>query len=83
MNGSKWIDHVYPLNSQEEVRQYIQLWEAVQGVQLDADTKDEITWKWTANGVYSTQSAYQIQFSGVYSRMNLTPIWKVRAEHKC
>lgn len=43
----------------------------------------QISWKWTADGEYSTSSAYQTQFVGVYSKMRLTPIWKARAEHKC
>lgn len=30
----------------------------------DITAEDEISWKWTADGEYSTKSAYQIQFEG-------------------
>jgi hypothetical protein len=35
------------------------------------------------DGVYTTRSAYQIQFVGVFSRIKITPIWKAKAEQKC
>lgn len=50
---------------------------------LEEAIEDDITWRWTADGVYTTQSAYQIQFIGTYSRTKITPIWKAKAQHKC
>jgi hypothetical protein len=79
----KWIDHIYPPTSQEEVIQYVRLWEAVRGVELDNSIEDEITWRWTADGEYTTQSAYQVQFIGVFSKIKITPIWRAKAERKC
>ena len=83
LNNNKWIDHIYPPTSPEEVRQFVRLWEELQGVVLNVEIQDDISWRWTADGVYTTQSAYQIQFVGVYSRMKITPIWRAKAEHKC
>jgi hypothetical protein len=45
--------------------------------------EDTISWRWTADGQYSTSSAYKIQFSSNYSKMNLCPIWKANVEPKC
>jgi hypothetical protein len=30
-----------------------------------------------------TQSAYQIQFEGTFSKIKIMPIWKAKAEPKC
>jgi hypothetical protein len=35
------------------------------------------------DGEYTTKSAYQIQFTGVFSKLKLTPIWKAKEEQKC
>ena len=83
VTDNKWIDHIYPPISQEELRQFVRLWEAVRDTTLDDTIDDSITWRWTADGEYTTRSAYQIQFIGVFSKIKLTPIWKAKAEHKC
>lgn len=45
--------------------------------------EDAIRWRWTPDGEYSTKSAYNIQFEGIYSKLKLLPIWKAEAEPKC
>jgi len=65
------------------VLQFVRLWEALREVHLNDTADDDITWRWTADGVYTTRSAYQVQFVGVFSRMKITPIWKAKAEQKC
>ena len=42
----------------------------------------EITWKWTANRVYSSQSAYCTQFVRRFCTFNSRAIWKAKAEGK-
>jgi hypothetical protein len=83
LTNNKWIDHIYPPSSQEEVLQFVRLWEALMEVHLNDTADDDITWRWTADGVYTTRSAYQVQFVGVFSRIKITPIWKAKAEQKC
>jgi hypothetical protein len=46
------------------------------------DAEDEIKWKWTPDGQYTTQSAYRIRFMGQRKKPLLTPIWKAKAELK-
>lgn len=43
-----------------EVVEFVNLWEAIHGVQLNEDLEDQITWRWTKNGEYATHSAYNI-----------------------
>jgi len=40
-------------------------------------------WRWTADGNYSTRSAYNIQFQGSRCKFQADLIWKARAENKC
>jgi hypothetical protein len=61
---NKWISHVSPIRSVEELHEFIVLWEGVNSVNRVEDDEDEISWRWTANGHYTTQSAYQIQCMG-------------------
>jgi hypothetical protein len=45
------------------------------------DRQDEIWWKWTENGQYSAQSAYQAQFFGSCS-FDSRAMWKAKVEDK-
>jgi len=44
------------MSTAEEMAEYIMLWEVVQEVQFSQEP-DQISWKWTANGLYSSKSA--------------------------
>ena len=55
----------------------------MQQVHLQLDIEDQIKWKWTADGQYTTQSAYRAQFIGSYNRHHTKLIWRARAENKC
>jgi len=52
-------------------------------VQLQDDVQDSIIWKWTADGIYSTRSAYRIQFHGSHRTFQHDLMWKAHAENKC
>jgi len=55
----------------------------VQHTQLDNSREDNIIWRWTKDGEYTSKSAYHIQFEGTYSKLRITPIWRAKAEPKC
>jgi hypothetical protein len=78
-----WIAQVCPLTTGDEIREYVTLWEAIHTQEYNINTEDQIHWKWTANGEYSTQSAYRIQFQGRTKKFNIGPIWKAKTEPKC
>jgi hypothetical protein len=83
MESNKWIDHIYPPSTQEEISEFVDLWEAIKDTTLDAQVEDHIKWRWTQNGEYTTKSAYRIQFEGTFSKMKITTIWRAKAEPKC
>ena len=49
-------------NSHSE--EFISLWLRVQSIQLQPGIRDSVVWKWSTDGIYSTQSTYRIQFQG-------------------
>jgi hypothetical protein len=59
----------------------INLWPRIQYVQL-GQQDDVLIWKWTANGVYSAKSAYDVQFRGSFCSFNCTAVWKAKVEGK-
>jgi hypothetical protein len=62
--NNKWISHITPILTIAELNEFILLWEEITLVARVEDSGDEIKWKWTPDGQYTTQSAYQIQFRG-------------------
>jgi hypothetical protein len=58
MERNKWVDHVSPISSQQEVTEFVALWELTREVRLDNSREDSIRWRWTADGEYTTKSAY-------------------------
>lgn len=61
MTNMKWIDHIFPPETTEEVKEFVKLWEAISSVQLNDSLEDELRWRWTQDGEYSAKSAYLIQ----------------------
>jgi len=83
LHGNHWIDLVSPLTTGVEIREYAELWEVIQLQARDTNADDEITWRWTPNGEYTTKSAYRIQFIGRTRTSLFHPIWKAKTEPKC
>jgi hypothetical protein len=50
-------------------------------VQL-SDEQDQINWKWTADGIYTAKSTYNVQFHGSYSAFKGGSIWQAEVEGK-
>jgi hypothetical protein len=44
------------------LEEFISLWIKIQNIQLQPGVQDSVTWMWTPDGIYSTRSAYLIQF---------------------
>ena len=76
LQDNRWISHILPIQTAQEIREYVILWEKVHGVTLQENNDDSIRWRWTDDGEHTTKSAYQIQFEGPFSKLRLTPIWK-------
>jgi hypothetical protein len=83
LENNKWIDHIFPPCTQDEVSELVTLWETINDTRLITGVEDGIKWRWTENGEYTTKSAYRIQFEGTFSEIRPMPIWKAEMEPKC
>jgi len=82
LEDNRWISHVIPLGTAQEIREYVTLWEEVSQIQLIENKEDSIRWRWMVDGEYTAKSAYCIQFQCTFSKLKLQPIWKAKAEPK-
>jgi hypothetical protein len=74
LQDNRWISHIIPLSTAQEIKEYVELWEAIGQMQLQEDRDDSIRWRWTADGEYTAKSAYNIQFQGTFSKLKLLPV---------
>ena len=65
------------------MREFVLLWQAISNVQGLNELDDTISWRWSADGEYSSSSAYKIQFTTNFCKTNINPIWKAKTEPKC
>jgi hypothetical protein len=61
-NGSSIRSLRTQITTTSQIREFIDRWIRLLNVQLQEDVQDSITWKWTADEIYSTRSTYRIQF---------------------
>jgi hypothetical protein len=71
------------ITSAIHIEEFVSLWIRIQDVHLQQGVRDSITWRWTPDGVYSTRSAYRIQFKGSFRYFHTNIIWKAQVENKC
>jgi hypothetical protein len=84
LHNGRWMHYLRNrVNTTEYIEEFVSLWIRIQAVHLQPGVRDSIIWRWTANGFYSTRSAYRIQFKGSYGIFKSHLIWKAQAENKC
>ena len=82
--NDNWIRSLgHRITTATHVEEFVSLWIRIQDVHLTQGVKDSITWKWMADGNYSTCSAYRAQFRGSFSKFRRDLIWRALAENKC
>jgi hypothetical protein len=72
---------LWRMSTAEEIAEWINLWEKLQNVQL-TDVPDSIRCRWTTDGVYTSKSAYAIQFRGSFCTFHSKAVWSAKAEGK-
>ena len=65
------------------IQEFVVLREMIDGVALNPDRKDTISWKFTKNEEYSASTAYLAQFAGLTYNTNNATIWKMWAPPNC
>jgi hypothetical protein len=82
LHNSNWIRNIGPINSPSLLNEYVLLFIMLSSVTLTQD-RDQVFWRWSANGWYSVGSAYECQFAGSMSYFLAMEIWRAKAEPKC
>ena len=82
LQGRRWMRGLRRMNTEEQLRQFVDLWSQLQGVQLQ-ESEDTISWRFESSGKYSARSAYDAQFVGTFPHHNWRKVWKIKAEPKC
>ena len=77
-----WMQGLQRINTTEALHQFITLWEKLCLIQL-TQQPDQIKWRFTADGNYSSGSAYAVQFKGSHPDFTWSRIWKLKVENKC
>lgn len=81
LTNNLWMKGLHRMNNEEQVQQFVSLWEKIQEVQLSHDD-DGITWILNSKGIYTAKDAYEAQFLGRIRQPLLEKAWKVKAENK-
>ncbi|WVZ77498.1 hypothetical protein U9M48_025357 [Paspalum notatum var. saurae] len=58
------------------ITEYLRLWTLLEEVQLQGDAEDRVIWKWSADGKYSTSSAYKALHLGSVALPGSELIWR-------
>lgn len=82
LDNNNWIRNLGELTTHEQMKEFVKLFTSLRDVEL-TDQPDEIKWRWTADGIYTTKSAYLVQFLGATKPQIGKLIWKARIEPKC
>jgi hypothetical protein len=63
--------------------QYVQVYQWIQAIQLMPDTDGTHHWHWSADGAYSSCSAYAALMLGQLTMLGARELWKTRAPNNC
>lgn len=77
----KWMRGLKRISTPDELNQFVNLWHLLQSIQLNS-TPDQIQWRFTSDGKYSSRSAYQAQFFGSHPNYQWDRVWKMKVEKK-
>lgn len=83
LRANSWIQLCLPCIREDEIKDFVTLWQAISSMHELNNLEDSISWRWTTDGQYSASSAYNIQFSTNFCTMKICSIWKAKTEPKC
>ena len=83
MHGHRWERDVGPEMFAEVLNEYMQLWTRLVEVELDPGEQDLVTWSWSSNGEFTTNSAYNAKFWGRQVVPSADFTWKTKAPLRC
>lgn len=83
LNEGKWIADLGRKISKQHLGEFVRLLAKLVEVVLIPDIPEDITWKLTPSGDYTSKSAYEAQFLGSINRPFQHFNWKPRESQKC
>lgn len=82
LHDRQWTKDITRALTAAVLVEYIHLWEVVDGYLLAPGTPDQLVWKWTADGEYSSSSAYRAFFNGSTSMLGAREVWQASVPPK-
>ncbi|KAM0923616.1 hypothetical protein ACQ4PT_005410 [Festuca glaucescens] len=79
--NNEWVNDIAGELSVDTVVQFFKLWDAVSRISL-GKSADSFTWKWTADGSFSSRSAYRGFFHGTTALPGSAQVWNSFAPYK-
>ena len=83
LQANRWTKDISGALTVQVILDYLLVWDLMRGVNLVDDRPDRLCWKWTADKVFSSSSAYRSFFIGQHPVEGATLLRKVRAPAKC
>jgi len=78
-----WVRDITGALTVQVILDYLLIWDLVESTNLQPNTPDHFLWKWTADHIFTTASAYRAFFNGQHSIAGAKILWKARAPGKC
>lgn len=78
-----WVKDITGALKVQIISEYLQVWDLVEGLNLQQGVQDQHTWHLTQSGVYSSKSAYEAFFLGTIKFTPWKRIWKSWAPPRC
>lgn len=70
-----WVDEVTGAPTAPVLCDFVDLWELLEGIELQPGVPDRFVWRWTPDGTYSASSAYRAFFVGRTQLEGATHLW--------
>lgn len=86
ITNDSWINDINrPPLTAENIAEFLLLWNLLrsQNIVLNQHAQDQITWKTTQSGCYTTAAAYRLQFAGRTASTCPHILWKAWAPPRC
>lgn len=75
IHDRSWVRQIQGGITMPATREYLHVWDMVQQVQLN-DREDQLVWRWTLDGTYSSKSAYRALHMASHPIPVCAGIWK-------
>jgi hypothetical protein len=83
LQDRNWVHDIRGALSVQVLVEYLQLWNLLGNVKLQLGTHDQLSWRLSNHGIYSSKSAYEAFFTGTIKFGPWRCIWKTWVPSKC